>query len=329
MRPAEHDRALERAPASIGPAKAARRLRESASSRPRTSARRRSRSQFSCGEAAETSGTGRRARHAGPRSGAPRGGRADALGDRGRRFRPGRPLARHAARRAGAAGRRRRRSAAATAATLLALLKHPLAAFGMPARDARRAARALERAVLRGPRLEAGPRRASPRAVEHAAAERWRADDDEAERPRLERSRARICRAPTGPTAADLARRSRKRRWRRSSDLAERAAPSRSPIWSRRMSPRCEATCARRSKARRLRRSAAKPARRSPPPSRSFWRARRAARDIAPRDYPGTVLRADRARRWCAGAAGSTRASTSGARSRRGCRASTWSCSAA
>ena len=69
------------------------------------------------------------------------------------------------------------------AATLLALLKHPLAAFGMPAAIARRAARSLERAILRGPRLERGfP--ALRRAVEHAAAERWRADDDEAERPR-------------------------------------------------------------------------------------------------------------------------------------------------
>ncbi|MEP3278377.1 MAG: double-strand break repair protein AddB [Stappiaceae bacterium] len=39
---------------------------------------------------------------------------------------------------------------------LLALLKHPLARFGLPVFDVRRAARALERAVLRGPRPEAG-----------------------------------------------------------------------------------------------------------------------------------------------------------------------------
>ena len=42
------------------------------------------------------------------------------------------------------------------AETLLALLKHPLAAFGMRPGDARRAARNLERAVLRGPRLRRG-----------------------------------------------------------------------------------------------------------------------------------------------------------------------------
>ncbi|WP_069307716.1 double-strand break repair protein AddB, partial [Methylobrevis pamukkalensis] len=40
--------------------------------------------------------------------------------------------------------------------TLLALLKHPLAAFGLPRVAARAAARAMEIAVLRGPRLAAG-----------------------------------------------------------------------------------------------------------------------------------------------------------------------------
>jgi ATP-dependent helicase/nuclease subunit B len=39
---------------------------------------------------------------------------------------------------------------------LLALLKHPLAAFSLPGHETRRAARALERAVLRGPRLRPG-----------------------------------------------------------------------------------------------------------------------------------------------------------------------------
>ncbi|MYZ47603.1 double-strand break repair protein AddB, partial [Propylenella binzhouense] len=42
------------------------------------------------------------------------------------------------------------------AGTLLALLKHPNARFGLPAAAAHRAARALERAVLRGPRLAPG-----------------------------------------------------------------------------------------------------------------------------------------------------------------------------
>lgn len=40
--------------------------------------------------------------------------------------------------------------------TLLALAKHPLARFGLKPADARHAARALERAVLRGPRLRPG-----------------------------------------------------------------------------------------------------------------------------------------------------------------------------
>jgi ATP-dependent helicase/nuclease subunit B len=44
----------------------------------------------------------------------------------------------------------------ARADTLLALAKHPLAAFGLRRADARRAARALERAILRGPRLRPG-----------------------------------------------------------------------------------------------------------------------------------------------------------------------------
>lgn len=50
---------------------------------------------------------------------------------------------------------------------LLALLKHPLAAFGLEPHEARRAARALERAVLRGVRPAAGL--AGLRAAFHAA----------------------------------------------------------------------------------------------------------------------------------------------------------------
>jgi ATP-dependent helicase/nuclease subunit B len=44
----------------------------------------------------------------------------------------------------------------AAAGTLLAMTKHPLAAFGLAPATARRAARALERAVLRGARLAPG-----------------------------------------------------------------------------------------------------------------------------------------------------------------------------
>ena len=44
----------------------------------------------------------------------------------------------------------------AEAETLLALLKHPLAAFGGAPEATHRAARSLERAVLRGPRLKPG-----------------------------------------------------------------------------------------------------------------------------------------------------------------------------
>ena len=99
------------------------------------------------------------------------------------------------------------------AATLLALLKHPLAAFGMPAAIARRAARSLERAILRGPRLEGGLP-ALRRAVEHAAAERWRADDDEAERPRLSE-------ASRGLSRAD---------WAEAAELAEKAERALAPL---------------------------------------------------------------------------------------------------
>ena len=122
--------------------------------RSRERARRGSRDRSSPAGDRRISGTGRRARHAGSRSGAPRGGRADALGHRRRRFggpslavTPPGVLARLVAEAALGGG---------DAATLLALLKHPLAAFGMPPAIARRAARSLERAILRGPRLEGG-----------------------------------------------------------------------------------------------------------------------------------------------------------------------------
>jgi len=58
-----------------------------------------------------------------------------------------------------------------SATPLLALLKHPLCAFGLAPPEARRAARSLERAVLRGPRLKPGLS-ALGHAVEQAAANR-------------------------------------------------------------------------------------------------------------------------------------------------------------
>ncbi len=58
----------------------------------------------------------------------------------------------------------------AAAETLLALAKHPLAAFGLSRSDARTAARHLERAVLRGPRLKPGLA-----ALRHALGERFAA----------------------------------------------------------------------------------------------------------------------------------------------------------
>ena len=61
----------------------------------------------------------------------------------------------------------------APAETLLALAKHPLAAFGLASDAARHAARALERAVLRGPRLKPGTA-ALIHALEGAREERFR-----------------------------------------------------------------------------------------------------------------------------------------------------------
>jgi ATP-dependent helicase/nuclease subunit B len=61
--------------------------------------------------------------------------------------------------------------------TLLALLKHPLAAFGLAPGEARRAARSLERAVLRGPRLRPGSA-ALCHALEMRFGERYREGED-------------------------------------------------------------------------------------------------------------------------------------------------------
>ena len=69
-----------------------------------------------------------------------------------------------------------------TAETLLALLKHPLAAFGLAPSEARSAARYLERAVLRGPRLKPGSA-ALRHALETRFAERSTRDGEPREYP--------------------------------------------------------------------------------------------------------------------------------------------------
>ena len=64
------------------------------------------------------------------------------------------------------------------AETLLALAKHPLAAFGRGRGEARRAARNLERAVLRGPRLRPGLSALRRAVAERLAVRKEQADED-------------------------------------------------------------------------------------------------------------------------------------------------------
>ena len=75
----------------------------------------------------------------------------------------------------------------AAAETLLALLKHPLTALGASAFETRRAARNLERAVLRGPRLKPGLA-ALRHALDLRFAEHWA-------EPRRERRRTQAARS--------------------------------------------------------------------------------------------------------------------------------------
>ncbi len=93
----------------------------------------------------------------------------------------------------------------AVAESLLALAKHPLAAFGMQPSAARRAARNLERAVLRGPQLKPGLA-----ALNHALGERFAAwtKHKAKEREWSERTRAADGLSLTRwETAIDLAQR--------------------------------------------------------------------------------------------------------------------------
>jgi ATP-dependent helicase/nuclease subunit B len=100
----------------------------------------------------------------------------------------------------------------AEANALLALLKHPLAALGLPRAETRRAARALERAVLRGPRLKPGLA-----ALRHALAVA-RQGLDAPQEGRWQRSEA--------------ARRLSRGRWDAAIDLAARAEAAFRPLES-------------------------------------------------------------------------------------------------
>jgi len=102
----------------------------------------------------------------------------------------------------------------ATAETLLALAKHPLAAFGMKASDTHYAARNLERAVLRGPRLKPGLA-----ALNHALAGRfaaWEKWKEESEDRWEDRTTA----------ASGLSR----TRWEAAIDLAQRIEEALAPL---------------------------------------------------------------------------------------------------
>ncbi|MGH6926000.1 MAG: double-strand break repair protein AddB [Propylenella sp.] len=99
----------------------------------------------------------------------------------------------------------------AAAETLLALAKHPVAAFGMKRSDARRAARNLERAVLRGPRLKPGLA-----ALRHALQERFAAWERRKEVDWLDRTNA----------ASGLSR----SRWEAAIDLAGRIESALGPL---------------------------------------------------------------------------------------------------
>jgi ATP-dependent helicase/nuclease subunit B len=99
----------------------------------------------------------------------------------------------------------------AAADTLLALAKHPFAAFGMTRSDARRAARSLERAVLRGPRLRPGLA-----ALRHALGERFAAWERRDEEEWSERTQA----------ARGLSR----SRWEAAAELAARMQEALNPL---------------------------------------------------------------------------------------------------
>ncbi len=139
MRPASHDGALERRCGASARREARGRRRDRhrrGGERAGGGARRRG----APARSRRDRGADRRARHAGPRACAPRRRRAQALGDRRRRFRrpPARP---HAAPEFSRGLVAETALGGAEAETLLALLKHPLAAFGgTPRTDASRGA---------------------------------------------------------------------------------------------------------------------------------------------------------------------------------------------
>ncbi len=191
---------------------------------------------------------------------------------------------------------------------LLALLKHPLAAAGLPPAACRAAARALELACLRGPRPSAGPDRPAPRA--RPRPRRSRRACDLLERleaclePALRIAASRGGRAGRGPGRADRGRRApgRHRRAARARPAVGRRGRRGAgrPIW-----PRCWRRC------RLL------PDQRARACCRACWTPCWRAPSCAA------------AARCAGGTAPSIRACSSGGCSRRGCRPPTSWCSAA
>ena len=265
-------------------------------------------------------GQDRGAGHARPRAGAPRARGAGALERRGRRFRR-RCARRHAGRRVRAARRRggARRPCAGDAARLL---KHPLLRLGAAAGAHARAIAALERAVLRGPRPRPGTAGLAARARDlprRACASCGAGADPTCIGPiraPSSRCRARCGRRLVARLAAAL------RRWRRC-----RARRARSPT-SRPATARCRSARApserrrRRFRGRRRRRRWPPRSTRSRPCDRAGFRrgAGRLCRAVPRRRSPTA---------WCAGRACRACACASTACSKRGCRTSTASCSAA
>ena len=212
----------------------------------------------------------------------------------------------------------------AQAESLLALAKHPLAAFGLPSDAARHAARALERAVLRGPRLKPGTA-ALIHALEGAREERFRKRED-GEYPN--RSEASWHLDAIGLVGGGKARRTDRSRARTAgtiggsggaASLAELVAAHAAAIEA---VARDESGLCKKLYADEAGEALAAAFEELGANARHFGRRARAAR------LSGPVRGADRVASRCAAAAGPIRASISGARSKPACRASTRSCSA-
>ncbi len=212
----------------------------------------------------------------------------------------------------------------AAAEPLLALLKHPLAAFGLERAAARHAARALERAVLRGPRLKPGLRPLRD-TLERLDEERGKSESGAKRFPSSEASRTL--------SATD---------WRAALDLVRRLSAALGPLEAladhARALPLPEIVAAHRAAIAEVARDesgtpnsafAGEAGEALARAFEEFSASAAAGPALQPQRLSRPVRRPYRAHQWCGGAAASIRASTSGARWRRGCRASTRSCSAA